>query len=87
MTIFGGNGQLESVHAEHDAAQGHDRWDQVDLSVIVLGHQVVTREAPQTKGDDLVEDDSCIDKWVEGNSLGSTDGPSKEWISQNAVDE
>ena len=45
------------------------------LSIVVLGNQVVVREAPESQGNDLVENDSCIDKWVEGDSLGSSNGP------------
>lgn len=34
-----------------------------------------------------MDNDSSINQWIEGDSLGSSYGPSKEWISQNAVNE
>ena len=87
MSVLGWDSQLESVEAEHDGTEGKDWWHEVLLSIAILCNQVVVREAPESQGNDLVENDSSVDKWVEGDSLGSSDGPPKEWISQDAVNE
>jgi len=75
MSVLGWDCQLEGIEAEKDGTEGEDWWNVVPLSIVVLGNQVVVREAPESQGNDLVENDSCIDKWVEGDSLGSSNGP------------
>lgn len=87
MSVLSWNGQLEGVEAEHDGTEGEDWWYEVPLSIAILSNQVVVREAPKSQGNDLVENNSSVDKWVEGDSLGSSNGPPKEWVSQDAVNE
>ena len=75
MSVLGWDCQLEGIEAEKDGTEGEDWWNVVPLSIVVLGNQVVVREAPESQGNDLVENNSCVDKWVEGDSLGSSNGP------------
>jgi len=87
MAIFSWDGELECVEAEHDGTKSENGWYKVSLSVAILGHQVVVWKAPDGKSDDLVKNDSSVNEWVEWDSLGSSDGPSEQWVSQHAVNE
>lgn len=54
---------------------------------MILCDQVVVWNAPDGESYDLMEHNSCVSDWIEGDILGSSHRPSEQWVGQHAVDE
>ena len=61
--------QLEGEETEHDHSEADNGWDEVLSVIVVLSDQVVAWKHPDSKKDDLVEDDSSVNNWVIWDTL------------------
>lgn len=58
------SGELQAIEAEEDASKGHDGWEQINFSIAVLGDQEVAAASPDSKGQELMRNNSGVCHWI-----------------------
>lgn len=77
--------ELNRVNGQHNTTQGHDSWYKINFSIVVFGYEEVTDTTPNCKIDELVSNDSSVNKWIIFDTLRSPYRPSQQWVANHEV--